>query len=102
MFVDTGATYSALPEELADEMQIHRIGPKYRISLADGTTRDMDVGSVIFRVLDREAPATVLIGPVEEPILGVETLEVLGLMVDPSSGRLRETRAWTVRLGGIR
>ena len=62
----------------------------------------MGVGVALVRIDGREAPATILIGAVEEPILGVETLEALGLAVDPSSGTLKPSRAYAVRLGGIR
>jgi hypothetical protein len=34
----------------------------------------------------------------EEPLLGVEAVEALGLAVDPTT----PTRAYTVRLGGVR
>jgi len=32
----------------------------------------------------------------------VEALEALGLAVDPTTGSLRPTRTYTVRLGGVR
>lgn len=102
MFVDTGATYSVLPPEVADDIGVGRLGRTFRVSLANGAPIDMDVGVALFGVLGREAPATVLIGPVEEPILGVETLEALGLTVDPSAGTLRKKRSYAVRLGGFR
>jgi clan AA aspartic protease len=102
MFVDTGATFSVLPPDLADEIGVVRLGRTYRITLADGSSVDMEAGTASVRVLDREAPATVLIGPVDEPILGVETLEALGLTVDPSTGTLHKKRSYAVRLGGFR
>ena len=55
-----------------------------------------------FKIGDREAPATILVADVAEPILGVETLEVLGLAVDPRRRRLRPTRPWAVRITGFR
>ena len=102
MVVDTGATFSVLPPDLADEIGVARLGRTYRIELANGTPVDMEVGTAFFRVLDREAPATVLIGAVTEPLLGVETLEALGLTVDPTTGTLRKKRGYAVRLGGFR
>ena len=102
MFVDTGATFSVLPDALANELGVHRLGKTYRIELADGSPIEMDVGTVILKVLGRSAPSTVLIGNVPEPILGVEALEALGLTVDPSGGKLVAKRGYAVRLGGIR
>ena len=102
MLVDTGATYSVLPPDLADEIGVSRLGRPYRIELANGAQIDMEVGVALFRVLGREAPATVLIGSVNEPLLGVETLEALGLSVDPTTETLRKKRGYAVRLGGFR
>ena len=56
----------------------------------------------IIQIDGREAPATVLVGDVDEPILGVETLEALGLVVDPRKKRLSPSRPYAVRLGGYR
>ncbi len=102
MLVDTGATYSVVSPVLADEIGIARLGRRYQIRLANGAPVDMDVGVAMFRVHGREAPATVLIGEVSEPLLGVETLEALGLSVDPVAGVLRKKRGYAVRLGGFR
>jgi predicted aspartyl protease len=56
----------------------------------------------IIRVNGRQAPATILVGKVDEPILSVEALEALGLVVDPKKKRLIPTRPYAVRLGGFR
>jgi hypothetical protein len=34
--------------------------------------------------------------------LGVEALEALGMAVDPTSGTLKPTRGYALRLGGFR
>ena len=100
MFVDTGATFSVIPPELAAKIGLVGLKKRLRISLATGMLVTMEAGTAFFKLLGREAPCTVLVGSVEEPIMGVETLEALGLAVDPTSGRLKKTRAWTVRIGG--
>jgi clan AA aspartic protease len=102
MLVDTGATYSVIPPDMADDVGVARLGRTYRIQLANGAPVEMDVGVALVRVLGREAPATVLIGEVTEPLLGVETLEALGLSVDPTTGTLHKKRGYAVRLGGFR
>jgi len=102
MFVDTGATFSVLPPALATEIGVVCLAKPYRVRLAAGHSVKMSPGLAIFRINGRETPSTVLIGKVDEPILGVETLEALGLAVDPSAGGLKETRSYTVRLGGVR
>jgi predicted aspartyl protease len=71
-----------------------RLAERRRVSLG------ADVA--IARVDGRETPTTVLVGDVDEPILGVETLEALGLVVDPARKRLAPSRGYGVRLGGYR
>jgi len=71
------------------------------ITLADGRRVKLDAGTAIFRIGKREAPATILVGGVVEPILGVETLEALGLTVDSRRRRLAPSRNYAVRLGGL-
>jgi aspartyl protease family protein len=98
MFVDTGATYSVIPDALARQIGVHRMSRAKTVTYADGRRARLDAGSAMFRVAGREAPSIVLIGKVAEPILGAETLEVLGLAVDPHRGKLKPTRSWTIRI----
>jgi predicted aspartyl protease len=70
--------------------------------LANGQRVEADAGMVMTQIGDRSAANIVIIAECNEPLLGVESLESLGLAVDPSSGTLRPTRAYTVRLGGLR
>ena len=102
MLVDTGATFSVIPETLAHALSVRRHRRPVTITLADGRRVKLDAGTAIFRIGDREAPATILVGDVAEPILGVETLEALGLTVDPRKRRLTPSRQYAVRLGGYR
>lgn len=102
MFVDTGATFSMIPPELAKEIGVKLARKKHRVRLADGKVIRLPVGLAFFRINGREAANTVLIGRVDEPILGVEALEALGYAVDPTTGKLNKTRSYGVRLGGYR
>jgi clan AA aspartic protease len=99
MLVDTGATYSMIPEALARAIGIKRLRRSAPVTLADRRRVKLDTGTAIFRIGTREAPATLLVGDVAEPILGVETLEGLGLTVDPRRRRLAPSRSDAVRLG---
>jgi clan AA aspartic protease len=100
MLVDTGATFSVIPESLARAIGLKRLRRPVTIRLADGRRVRLDAGTAIFRIDEREAPATILVGDIAEPILGVETLEALGLTVDPRRRRLAPSRHYAVRLGG--
>ena len=98
MLVDTGATFSVIPKALARELGIAPSRHSMMVTLADGRRRRWPFGLALFRIGDREVGSTLLVGDVAEPILGVETLEALGLAVDPRKGRLIPTRSYTVRV----
>lgn len=99
MLVDTVATFSVISEALARAIGIKRLRRSVPITLADGRRVRLNAGVAIFQIDGREAPATILVGDVAEPILGVETLEALGLTVDPRRRRLAPSRHYAVRLG---
>ncbi|OLC11259.1 MAG: hypothetical protein AUH77_10710 [Candidatus Rokubacteria bacterium 13_1_40CM_4_69_39] len=101
MLVDTGATFSVIPRRLARALGI-RPRRSVRVRLADGRRVRLGADVAIIQIDGREAPATLLVGDVDEPILGVEALEALGLVVDPRKRRLTPSRPYAVRLGGYR
>jgi hypothetical protein len=49
----------------------------------------------------RSAGTIFWIGPCDEPLMGIEALEVLGMGIDPHRRRLRPTRPYATRLGGL-
>jgi clan AA aspartic protease len=103
LLVDTGATYTVVPADLAGRLGVAISPLPMQVGLADGTTRPMHFGTVLVKLEGREAGVTVLIAPAgAEPLLGVEALETLGLAVDPTSHQLRPTRARTVLAVGVR
>ncbi|MBI2000165.1 MAG: retroviral-like aspartic protease family protein [candidate division NC10 bacterium] len=102
MLVDTGATFSVIPPDLAKLLGISRPRRSVKVRLADGRNIRLGADIAIIQVDGREAPATILVGKVDEPILGVEALEALGLVVDPKRKRLSPSRPYAVRLGGYR
>ena len=87
MLVDTGATFSIISDRLARTIGIRPTLSAW-MTLADGRRVRVHAGTAVFRIGDREAPATLLVGDVVEPILGVGTLEVLGLKIDPRREKL--------------
>src|SRR5881396_3706643 len=91
ILVDTGATYSLIPPALADRLGVSPLPGKQAIVLADGTRIEAEVGLVMVEIGDRRAASAVVIADCNEPLLGVEALEVLGLAVDPSTGSLTPT-----------
>jgi len=59
--------------------------------------RELELTYVPLKVFDRESVDWVLPDNIKEPILGVETLEDLGLKVDPQSERIEPSREWVAR-----
>jgi len=102
MLVDTGATYSVIPPRVAHALGIKRPRRSVRVRLADGRSVRSGADLAIVKIDGREAPTTILVGKVDEPILGVDALEALGLVVDPGKKRLSPSRPYAIRLGGYR
>lgn len=90
--VDTGATFSVLPIALARELAIEATDTT-TVETAAGPL-EMELGWAIIEVGDRRTPSPVLIAEhAEHVLLGVVTLEILGLGVDPRKGELTEVNA---------
>lgn len=102
MLVDTGATFSVIPPHVARALGIRRSRRTVRVRLADGRRVRLGADVAVMEINGRQAPATILVGKVDEPILGVVALEALGLAVDPRRKRLLPSRPYAVRLGGYR
>ena len=94
--VDTGATFTVIPANIARKVGLKLLAP-VKVQLADGSTRRMPAATAMIRVNGRRSPATVLISPSGEVLLGAETLEVLGLSVDPKRRRLRASHPFAIK-----
>ena len=95
--IDSGAVYSLLPE---DVWQAIGLGAKRQMdfALADGTTIRRPVSECHISLPQGEAHTPVILGqPGDvEPLLGVVTLEILGLVFDPFHRTLHPMRALLV------
>jgi predicted aspartyl protease len=100
--VDTGATYTILPTTVARTAGATPLPTRFGVSLADGSRRNLRACTMGIEIAGRTAPMTAFLLPRGEPLLGVETLEALGLRVNPVSRRLEPTRARTALLVGVR
>ena len=81
--IDSGATYSLLPKPVWEAIELK---PKRRLSftLADGTTVERSVSEAFVVLLQGEAHTPVILGEEgDEALLGVVTLEILGLVFNP-------------------
>lgn len=95
--VDTGAFHSAIPKQLATELELQPVG-EITLTLADSRQVKAPVSNAYFRFLDRESIFQVVIADVPKPLLGVTALEGLGLRVDPASGKVEHSRPFGVAL----
>jgi clan AA aspartic protease len=100
--VDTGARFTIIPASLARRLGAPVLPQRFRVSLADGSVRSLRACSLGIRIGRRRGPAVALLLPHGEPLLGVETLETMGLRVDPRKRRLEATRAQGALLVGVR
>jgi clan AA aspartic protease len=88
--VDTGATLSVLPRKLADSLQLS-IKSKSKAMTA-GVPVSVDLSDVDVEIAGKTAIVRVAISDVIDKLLiGVTTLETLGLTVDPLAGQLMES-----------
>ena len=88
LLVDTGATWTMLPAEIADVIAAAAFGSR-RVRLADGRVEDWPVAVIHIELEGHRGPTFCLIGRRGGPaLLGAVTLEEFGLAVDPAARRL--------------
>ena len=88
VLVDTGATYTMLPSSVLGELGVRPLATE-TFELADGSVVDYPCGRVTI-ALDRgpEATCKVIFGPARRGLVGANTLEKWGVLVDPRNGKL--------------
>jgi len=87
--IDSGASYSLLPKAVWEAIELE---PKRKVSfvLADGTTIDRWVSEAFLILPQGEAHTPVILGEEDdEALLGVITLEILGLVLNPFNRTLQ-------------
>lgn len=98
VLVDTGATYTTLPRDVAEGLGCQPIG-KRRILLANGQEDEWPVAAVSLTLQGQEGPTFCLIGPNGGPaLLGAVTLEEFALGVDPIAKKLIPVRGYLTSL----
>lgn len=91
MIVDTGSTYSVIPREVAEDLDI-RATHERTFTLAEGRQTARGLGRAGFAYDGLEAASLVVIGEADDvPLLGATALEELGVEVDPVAKTLRPT-----------
>jgi len=94
--VDSGATYSLLPQDVWQNLGL-KPTETYTFTLADGTKIERDIAECRIALNGTGRHSPVILGIAgDEPLLGVVTLEILGLVLDPFQ---RTLRPMMMRLG---
>jgi len=90
--VDTGATYTVIPRKIFEELKLPLRG-KRKVRTAKSLT-ELDVCEGIVEIMGRNTPTLILVSDdLDFALIGVTTLELLGLEVDPATGELKESIA---------
>jgi len=90
--IDSGATYSLLPKKIWKAIGLK---PKRKMSftLADGTMVDREVSETYIILPQGQAHTPVILGEEDDhALLGVVTLEILGLVFNPFDRTLNPMR----------
>ncbi|MBI3997962.1 MAG: aspartyl protease family protein [Armatimonadetes bacterium] len=97
--VDSGATYTLLPDSA---WQAIGLTPRRSVTftLADGTAIERQVAECHIGLPQGEGHTPVILGqPGDEALLGVVTLEILGLVLNPFTRRLQPMRMLLAKAG---
>lgn len=92
VLIDTGATYTVLPEKVLEEAGAWGPVGEVEVELGNGENVKAKAYGVAIKIEEVEAPAISIVFEGAQTVIGVETLESIGLKLDPTTGRLEFTR----------
>lgn len=92
VLIDTGSTYTVLPEEVLEEVGAWGPLSEVQVELGNGEKVKTKAYGVAIRIEEVEAPSITITFKGAQTVIGVETLESIGLKLDPTTGRLEFTR----------
>jgi predicted aspartyl protease len=92
ILVDTGATYTALPPAVLEQVGAYKASSTMDVELADGRKVPASIHYAAIALDGREAPAIVVAFEGAREVVGVKTLDSLGLKPNPDTGQLEPTR----------
>ncbi len=96
LLVDSGATYSLLPERTWKALKLRPMR-EVTFSLADGTPIRRKVSECFFVLPQGQGTSPVVLGETgDAALLGVVTLESLGLVLNPFDRTLQDMKAMLV------
>ena len=91
LLADSGATYTVLKKEVWERLGLRPID-EIELVLADGTVIRRGLSEAVIEVPGYGERHTPVILGEDENLLGVVTLEIFGLVLDPLRGEIRRAR----------
>jgi len=92
VLIDTGATYTVLPEKILKEIGASLLPTTVDVELGNSKKVKAKAYGVGVKIKDVEAPSISITFKGAQTVIGVETLESLGMKLDPARGKLEFTR----------
>ncbi len=87
--VDTGATYSVIPASIAKKLELKNLG-YVEVKTASGLEKLQEI-QVRVKAFDKERIIPALVSErISIPLIGVVTIEILRLKLDPTTGKAEE------------
>ena len=89
LLAGTGAIYTAIPANLLEKINVKPTSTR-RFKLANGKVERYPTGEAYVEVAGEGATSIIAFLPEgSTPLLGITTLELLGLQLDPTTGELK-------------
>lgn len=96
--VDTGAIYTVIPKSVATKLHLKEVDRR-KFKVASGDVVEYPVAEAYVTIEGKGVTSIVAIADEKTPaLLGVTTLELLGLQVDPVTGRLTPLELMILRV----
>jgi len=93
VLVDTGATFTVIPESVAKELNLTPVGERVRVSTAERAD-ELELTHAIIEINGRRRIMPILVSKhIDRALLGVITLEAMQLRLNPLTGKLEEYSA---------
>ncbi|MCL0057899.1 hypothetical protein M1N58_00460 [Dehalococcoidales bacterium] len=92
VLIDSGATYTVLPENILEEVGAWGPLGEVEVELGNGEKVKAMAYAAAITIKDVEAPCISVTFRGAKAVVGVETLESIGLKLDPTTGNLEFTR----------
>ena len=92
ILVDTGATYTVVDPSIVKSIGASKIPGKIKIELGDGKKVLAHAYAAQVKINGHRGPAVIITFKNAKNVIGVETLETLGLSADVKKRKLKSTR----------